>query len=1213
MKFIPRLIERFLDFANLQKHNDNYADIATALDDLAGSGRTTETIKANADAIANTYTKAQTDAKDTAVSAGAQNALDNHKASGDHDVRYNTKSQLQTSGEALVHWDNITDKPNFADARWKAPAATFNDLPLTGNEDGDIRLVLDDETVYQWDGDNTSANKWVPIGAMGNGLTSHSSLKDLTNDDHPQYHTDARGDSRYYLKAQIDSQMETKINQGGPLTADLDFSGNEARNFIVHRSTVAPVNPEEGQQWYDTTNQRLMLYKGAVEGWVDISGKGAVIRDEDFEALPGQTVFDITVGQYETNTNAITVYKMHNNEYCLVPESEYIEKSPSQFELVSAAAGGEKYYVKFFENRPEVINQSVKRDGTLQVNLNSDMLGGHHADYFATQTQATDHEGRIVTLESETSAVQDELSAAPAVPVTVPQGVSIVNADRKSRFKDMQITGRTLVNLPGREGGCESLSSIWATYQTTFSLDTVNFVSGKSSYKVTIQSGFNAGNINNNAKKIAIKAGRKYIFAAEMKNGTASNVSAYLAGTGMATVSIPNYSAASWGVNYVTFDSGTATELEIGLNVTGAAGQYGNFDDVRVYEVTQAEYDAIDSMTPEQIAAMYPYVDDMKHVNAVYVQNPGKNLLPPFSDWLVHEFSTVVSPYRLALSARTQLQQTTVRIKLKPNTTYVYSATHDGRISAGFRDGNQNALPSSAIATNDQTLTFTTGANVAYADIGFDSGDPGSNAVAYIENPMLNIGSTALPFEPQKPSYVFLPDCNLRSNVDGSVADRLYMDGEGKPRAVRRFREMSLDGSLGWTFDNGFTGFKRVKCPITAFDGSKLNKANTIKYDGKILPFYNFADPSTNNVADMFDFDLAGSTFKLFVSGADTGWGDDYTPTEGEIKTYFNGWKMFELGQPTTTLFNGSGTKAWCKIGDTNPYTGDYVTVMPIQLATGFGYTPYRLMYELAQSVDEPVTYEGELMLHDGPNQIVMGTGIVVREEAKPAIDGLNAFINISTTWPPSASPLSKRANRILRAYQNNEKDIWLHSQSSHKYGNDALYLPTDRFDPTAAYSVTYLALDTYKLGIAPLSIIGAVTPNIKETVDDAVQAITGIRRDVSVLQNTKAQKQLPQWIEPTFLNGFLNFDTTYEQAGYLKDDGFLHIRGLVKSGTIGTVIFYLPRDYRPSKTVIVGTVSKDISEVVSRVTITPDGAVVATTGTTALWFSLDLPPIYIG
>ena len=56
----------------------------------------------------------------------------------------------------------------------------------------------------------------VTVGTQGppgtGGDIDHASLNGLEADDHPQYHTDARGDVRYYTKAQVDSGLASKAN-----------------------------------------------------------------------------------------------------------------------------------------------------------------------------------------------------------------------------------------------------------------------------------------------------------------------------------------------------------------------------------------------------------------------------------------------------------------------------------------------------------------------------------------------------------------------------------------------------------------------------------------------------------------------------------------------------------------------------------------------------------------------------------------------------------------------------------------------------------------------------------------------------------------------------------------------------------------------------------------------------------------------------------------
>ena len=65
------------------------------------------------------------------------------------------------------------------------------------------------------------------------------------------------------------------------------------------------------------------------------------------------------------------------------------------------------------------------------------------------------------------------------------------------------------------------------------------------------------------------------------------------------------------------------------------------------------------------------------------------------------------------------------------------------------------------------------------------------------------------------------------------------------------------------------------------------------------------------------------------------------------------------------------------------------------------------------------------------------------------------------------------------------------------------------------------------------------------------------------------AKKQQENWIAPTLLNGWTNFDdgSRYATVGYYKDAfGVVHIKGMIKGGTatVGTPIFILPSGYIP-------------------------------------------------
>ena len=85
---------------------------------------------------------------------------------------------------------------------------------------GDVQITgVDDNHFLQYD---STSGIWINVGvAPGGGVTDHGFLTGLGDDDHPQYHNNARGDARYYTQAQLnggqlDSRYytETELNNG---------------------------------------------------------------------------------------------------------------------------------------------------------------------------------------------------------------------------------------------------------------------------------------------------------------------------------------------------------------------------------------------------------------------------------------------------------------------------------------------------------------------------------------------------------------------------------------------------------------------------------------------------------------------------------------------------------------------------------------------------------------------------------------------------------------------------------------------------------------------------------------------------------------------------------------------------------------------------------------------------------------------------------------
>jgi hypothetical protein len=76
--------------------------------------------------------------------------------------------------------------------------------------------------------------------------TNHSDLEGLSEDDHSQYHTDARGDVRYYTQATVDSALDDKANLAGgnSFTGSQTFSNAEL--YVPNFGSIKSYNHNSG-------------------------------------------------------------------------------------------------------------------------------------------------------------------------------------------------------------------------------------------------------------------------------------------------------------------------------------------------------------------------------------------------------------------------------------------------------------------------------------------------------------------------------------------------------------------------------------------------------------------------------------------------------------------------------------------------------------------------------------------------------------------------------------------------------------------------------------------------------------------------------------------------------------------------------------------------------------------------------------------------------
>lgn len=111
-------------------------------------------------------------------------------------------------------------------------------------------------------------------------------------------------------------------------------------------------------------------------------------------------------------------------------------------------------------------------------------------------------------------------------------------------------------------------------------------------------------------------------------------------------------------------------------------------------------------------------------------------------------------------------------------------------------------------------------------------------------------------------------------------------------------------------------------------------------------------------------------------------------------------------------------------------------------------------------------------------------------------------------------------------------------------------------------------------------------------TINDSVTAVDSTWSS-SKIDGTKANKEQEAWITPTLLNGWVGNQATR----YLRDQfGFVHLKGILISGTMNTTIFNLPVGYRPINNYNMFSVAS--GSVNGVLLIRPNGDVIARIGT---------------
>lgn len=808
----------------------------------------------------------------------------------------------------------------------------------------------------------------------------------------------------------------------------------------------------------------------------------------------------------------------------------------------------------------------------LDLLMKDPVLDGH--EYFNVKTMMNDNWEKIDTfadtVDGEVKELQQRLDTEQRKEITLQPGLQIIESDKTVPFRLTGLKGRTLVNLLGRRGSMDSLTGWFTTSGTTAVIDTSLKSQGTGSAKVTI-SGTN-GTLYMPLNDI-VDFTKHHLIVADLRKGNSTHVSmSFWNGSGnygLKTVTASSFTPAFILVPPNQFNVSGTNNLQISVN--GATGQYSYADAVRVYGISADEYAALGNMSAEQVAAKYPYVDSVKPVRNPYVIRHGENLLPPFYEWTAISqpsgtLFTIDEPYKLTIKdvgGHTANFLLYARIKVKRDTEYTLSFKGDTWNSVTEPSGESFV----ANWTKGSSRTFQSGNNEEIRI--YVSNYMDGIGTYNVSEPMLNIGSEALTFVPNEESMLAFQMDLYADPLTGANADNVF-ELNGQYFKAKRWSRVVLGGEQAWTYYEMATGVKFVRASGASPDAAG-SLAQSTKFDGKVLK-------SVPLVADSCWIDPPNNLLYIGVSTADSGWGDSYTPTDDEIKAYFNGWKMSDVSTSSdgTSTYNRTDGlyKGWSyRAADNSAWAGGRTTLpttqSPAWSVLGTRFSPYEIVYQLATSTIESIVSEGQFTLNEGSNQVEVGTGIVLRELTTPYVDS-SGWMNLGN---PVASPISKGfrnvAGNILGIYRNSRVDSnWTIAQTQ-AYGALAqmsvLKLGAD-FDSSAAYTVTYLMRDLMPVA----EFVGSVPENEKSLLAGLVQDVQKASSRLSVVESKKAEGDSPSWISPTLLNGWRNYDTFRQAAGYYKDStGRVHVFAYLRDGisSQGSTVFVLPPGFRPQKT----------------------------------------------
>jgi hypothetical protein len=149
---------------------------------------------------------------------------------------------------------------------------------------------------------------------------------------------------------------------------------------------------------------------------------------------------------------------------------------------------------------------------------------------------------------------------------------------------------------------------------------------------------------------------------------------------------------------------------------------------------------------------------------------------------------------------------------------------------------------------------------------------------------------------------------------------------------------------------------------------------------------------------------------------------------------------------------------------------------------------------------------EGDIALN-GPTQVEMGSGVIVREKVSPVLDAANGVyqVNYVTGGTPFIPGyLKNRVSKIYNVYKFKDVDTkWTINVNAVAQGSfPKAYIKTSDFDSTAEYYVSYLAYDKQLLTNNGTEFKTSYDSSLKSVVDN----LTEKQADLSTIASVNVQ-----------------------------------------------------------------------------------------------------------